>query len=383
MENVNRKLIAVDRVRRTESSLAAKSVAAAMAGVSEKLSGGRSAQISQLLAEQVVRRILGSLDDLPRPTMAELPPGTASLSPELVCEVSRIVTDNTWAALVEDSPAADLSVLLRRAQRVFEGAHEVREAALRAPETSGHAAAVVSWAATADLLVRGEDADDFARQANVRLASSYVVAVVDRRASPPDRLLQAWPALECRRDVLATPDGDELVILMPALKGVHRDEVRSHAEEVLRLWVSGKSPTMVGSAAAQDRSDIPAAVAEARGVLHVVQALQYPDGVYHVDDVPVEVSLMRSPDLAELLTLRLLPLYSSGAPLLETLRTYMETSQDRRQAAAALHVHSNTLDYRLRRIRELTGLSPSVPRDIQTLGAALIAWRLQRMSDEV
>jgi DNA-binding PucR family transcriptional regulator len=62
--------------------------------------------------------------------------------------------------------------------------------------------------------------------------------------------------------------------------------------------------------------------------------------------------------------------------MLETLQVYLQKGQDRRQAARALHVHPNTLDYRLRRIRELTGLSPTVPHDIQTLCAAITAWKL-------
>lgn len=43
-------------------------------------------------------------------------------------------------------------------------------------------------------------------------------------------------------------------------------------------------------------------------------------------------------------------------PLLESLRTYLESFGDVVGAATRLHVHPNTLRYRLRRIRELTGL---------------------------
>jgi DNA-binding PucR family transcriptional regulator len=110
--------------------------------------------------------------------------------------------------------------------------------------------------------------------------------------------------------------------------------------------------------------------------MRVVRLLEYPPDIYQIDDVPVEASLMRSPDLAAILAARLAPLMGSGAPLIETLRVYLESSQNRRDAAKALFIHPNTLDYRLRRIRELTGLSPTVPHDIQTLGAAIVAWRL-------
>jgi DNA-binding PucR family transcriptional regulator len=59
-----------------------------------------------------------------------------------------------------------------------------------------------------------------------------------------------------------------------------------------------------------------------------------------------------------------------------TLAVYLDHDLDRRSTAAALHVHPNTLDYRLRRIVELTGLDPSTSRGLQLLGAALAARRL-------
>jgi sugar diacid utilization regulator len=48
-------------------------------------------------------------------------------------------------------------------------------------------------------------------------------------------------------------------------------------------------------------------------------------------------------------------------PLLESLRVYLESFGDMVGAAARLHVHPNTLRYRLRRIRELTGLDLEDP----------------------
>jgi sugar diacid utilization regulator len=58
------------------------------------------------------------------------------------------------------------------------------------------------------------------------------------------------------------------------------------------------------------------------------------------------------------------------------LETYLGTDLDRRRTAAALHVHPNTLDYRLRRVVELTGLDPSTARGLQLLGAAMAARQL-------
>jgi sugar diacid utilization regulator len=75
--------------------------------------------------------------------------------------------------------------------------------------------------------------------------------------------------------------------------------------------------------------------------------------------------------LADLLT----PI-AGRADLLSTLEGWFEADFDRRRAAAALHVHPNTLDYRLRRIAELTGLDPGTARGLQLLGAAVTAHQL-------
>jgi DNA-binding PucR family transcriptional regulator len=89
-----------------------------------------------------------------------------------------------------------------------------------------------------------------------------------------------------------------------------------------------------------------------------------------------ELLLARSPRLAELLRRRALaPLEERGArrgaDLLATLETFLELDLDRRKAASRLHVHANTLDYRLRRVEELTGLDLRRPDDLLVIALAL------------
>jgi hypothetical protein len=89
-----------------------------------------------------------------------------------------------------------------------------------------------------------------------------------------------------------------------------------------------------------------------------------------------ELLLARSPRLARLARQRVLgPLEnhrdSRSADLVATLATFVECELDRRGAAARLHVHPNTLDYRLRRISDLTGLELGRPEDITTVTLAL------------
>ncbi|MFE4720100.1 helix-turn-helix domain-containing protein, partial [Streptomyces sp. NPDC056728] len=63
----------------------------------------------------------------------------------------------------------------------------------------------------------------------------------------------------------------------------------------------------------------------------------------------------------------------AGRPeLLETLRTHLAHQQDRRATAAALGLHPNTVDNRLARIGEQTGIDLAAPRGTALAIAALL-----------
>jgi hypothetical protein len=62
--------------------------------------------------------------------------------------------------------------------------------------------------------------------------------------------------------------------------------------------------------------------------------------------------------------------------LLSTLRVWFDGAGVAKQAARQLHVHPNTVRYRLRRIQELTGLDLTSLRDVAELYVALEAIRL-------
>jgi DNA-binding PucR family transcriptional regulator len=70
------------------------------------------------------------------------------------------------------------------------------------------------------------------------------------------------------------------------------------------------------------------------------------------------------------------PLVDAGSGLLETLTAYLDTSGSIEATGRQLFVHPNTVRYRLRRIADVTGLSPSEARDAYTLRVALTLGRL-------
>jgi hypothetical protein len=70
------------------------------------------------------------------------------------------------------------------------------------------------------------------------------------------------------------------------------------------------------------------------------------------------------------------PLEQAGSALLETLSVYLEQASSLEGAARMLFVHPNTVRYRLRRVTDVTGWSPSDVRSAFTLRIALILGRL-------
>ena len=70
------------------------------------------------------------------------------------------------------------------------------------------------------------------------------------------------------------------------------------------------------------------------------------------------------------------PLVEAGPSLLETVDTYGLLGHSLEATARELYIHTNTVRYRLRRVSELTGWDPLVPRDAYVLHTAITVGRL-------
>jgi hypothetical protein len=71
-----------------------------------------------------------------------------------------------------------------------------------------------------------------------------------------------------------------------------------------------------------------------------------------------------------------LPLLREDPTLVETLAAYLERTGSLEGAARELFVHPNTVRYRLRRVADVTGLTPTMPRDAWVLRLSLSLGRL-------
>jgi sugar diacid utilization regulator len=156
----------------------------------------------------------------------------------------------------------------------------------------------------------------------------------------------------------------------------NRAEVADLLSELVgKLTLAAGSEVLAGGAVATGVTDIYRAGRQASDIVRLARQLGRPPAGYLLQDVLLEYQLTRPSDAHAALSGLLDPL-DRNPDLPHTLAVYLEHDLDRRRTASALHVHPNTLDYRLRRIVELTGLDPSTSRGLQLLGAALAARRL-------
>jgi hypothetical protein len=237
------------------------------------------------------------------------------------------------------------------------------------------------WALV-DAFLAGRPTTEAAARAGRLLAGAYAVLLLEV-AVPRDRLraFEAAIAEQAGPQALWRLTAAGANVLVPV------------EPEDAPAWVAG-ADAVVETLAEVAGAQLVAAVAwgegpdgvaragdEAVQVLRLVSGLGRPQGLYRLDDVLLEAALGgTAPGPAARLAAILAPLESGGPELLATLEAYVAHDADRRRAAAALHVHPNTLDYRLRRIAELTGRSPATARGLQVLGAALTLRRVGRIT---
>jgi DNA-binding PucR family transcriptional regulator len=137
-------------------------------------------------------------------------------------------------------------------------------------------------------------------------------------------------------------------------------------------WHPGLAATASGYREALDAADI----AEAKGIRDRAVAL---------DEVLVDHIFRSSPYADRILAETMRPMIeydrTHQVSLVTTLRTYLDAGLNLTRTAKALFVHPNTVEYRLRRIRELSGRDPRNPNDLLILSLAVKFDELRSFSD--
>ncbi|MEQ0558055.1 helix-turn-helix domain-containing protein [Amycolatopsis sp. NEAU-NG30] len=295
-----------------------------------------------------------------RANVAEIAAATDDVTPivgvlsELTSRVLQVVL-NGGAGHPAVSPRAVSAVGSRLVAELLAGAHHTTTRKQRGTLAKGRSQ-------RAQELLRGvrPDAGD-----DYDLAPAYAVVAV-HCAEPLDTATMIGTFEQVAGDGALTalaPAGG--FALLPA-----GDEARAaqlarevHAALPGRVWMS---------ASWRPRGEIAWGRQEASKVLSLALAADHEPGVYLLGDLLVEFAVAREPTVSDNLVRIIEPLLQHPA-LLETLKVLVATDGNRSQAAERLIIHRSTLDYRIQRIEQLTGLHPGSVRGINVLSAALTA----------
>ena len=272
------------------------------------------------------------------------------------------------------------------------GETELREAVLRyareiafgtARVYARNAEARGAWdarleALVVESLVRGEVDDGLQSWASALNWSFSPVTVVAGSAGPnpagrteTEGLIDEFRTLarRARLDLLAGVHGNRLVLVIAGA---------ADPLDAARVFVGrfGPGPVVVGPAAADLQSAVASAVAALAG-LHAASAWpEAPRPVLASDLLPERALDGDESARATLVEQVYEPLMRGGTALLDTVMAYLEQGNSLEATARLLFVHPNTVRYRLRRVTELTGITPSDGRGGFTLWTAVILGRL-------
>ncbi|WP_157226158.1 PucR family transcriptional regulator [Rhodococcus sp. AW25M09] len=237
-----------------------------------------------------------------------------------------------------------------------------------------------------DALLTGDGtARKIADRMGALLAEDYHVVALhfpahtDEGGRRGDTAMMAARKLRRIHAALATYDGEGApiasmstnggTVLLPDVAGTDVGEL------VERLAEAGQVPVTAttGSAAADD---IAVTAPHLYELLGLVRRLRYAPGLYRMSDLVFEYQVSR-PGLGRKHLVTLIDPLRDSVDLLPTLHAFVDSDSNRKKTATWLTVHPNTVDYRLKRVEQLTGLDPMKPSGLRRLHAALIADRLE------
>ncbi|GAB0102811.1 helix-turn-helix domain-containing protein [Nocardia sp. JMUB6875] len=231
-------------------------------------------------------------------------------------------------------------------------------------------------------LLGGHPTSTMARECGIEIAAEYYVLALAIPAHPDEqhpmldgkvvarrklRRVQAELATRCGEAPLALLSVDGGTILIPTT--TLADERLN--ELIALLSAAGRVPITAALVVAAPEA-IPDATDRAHELLDMVQRLECVAGLYRFTDMALEYQLTRPGPGRETLRAVLDPL-DAHPELLQTLQCHIGNNLSRQRTARLMHIHTNTVDYRLKRISQLTGLDPTRTADLWQLRSALIA----------
>ena len=342
----------------------------------------------RLICEDNLRTFFATLIEDRPPTEAELsePRASAARRAQERVPLASVLTAYHvggrigWAALVNEARADETVELLAAADRVQRYVQtvtaEVATSYLQERQAiSGEEGDAMR--ALVGALLAGEPTAELAEGLGRSLPDAWLVLALELAPHPDEATAGAVAARRKVRRVQALLDaqaGEPVLGRLHVTGGVVLLAASADAAVVAReLQAAAGAPVRVAAAPAASTDEVAAAAAQAREVLHLAPP---GPGLYVLRDVLLDYQLSRPSEAQQHLAALLDPL-ERFPDLLRTLEAYLEQDLDRRRTAAALYVHPNTLDYRLRRVVELSGLDPATTSGLQLLAGAVAVRRLR------
>ncbi|MCA2206998.1 MULTISPECIES: helix-turn-helix domain-containing protein [Nocardia] len=230
-------------------------------------------------------------------------------------------------------------------------------------------------------LLGGQNTSTMARECGIEVAAEYHVMALELPPHPEEsepglnakvvarrklRRVQAELANRCDGKVLSLLSVDGGTLLLPATEFTEPelDELIVHLSTAAQVPVRA----VVMSAAP---SEIPRAAEQVHELVEIVHRLGGPSKVYRPHELAFEYQLTRPGPARDYLS-SVVDSLEAHPELMQTLEVYMSTNMQRSRTARKMFIHTNTVDYRLKRISQMTGFDLNDVTGLCYLRAALL-----------
>jgi len=325
----------------------------AATGLQALVAGRRLGPVLGTVAQTRRALRLPGTDASPPIVVAPILVGEEVLAHLLTVETARAEAGEDVSLLVTEHGATICGVVMSRERVVAAAAGRAREGLLEG---------LLLGRATGP-----DELDRWARHLGYDPARSHrVVAIAvegqDDSAARARRLSDSLAGLVARTapDAIASAQDRELVIVAPEPRAVAlAGACLAHAQ---RLFPGAVLTIGVGGVC-RDPAEVAPAYEQARRTIGTLRRLGRHGRVVAFEDLGIHRLLLQVPDLDELRSFGrevLGPLLAHEARhrsgLLRSLAVYLRENGSLQRAARELHVHPNTVTYRLNRVESITGL---------------------------
>lgn len=236
-------------------------------------------------------------------------------------------------------------------------------------------------------LLRGQPPESWSLAHRPPLATSYLVVTIVPLDGDSNATRGLYERLTSIDGALVAPERSGWTALVPQnAAGIDGNRTLESVRTVLddatgSLFAS--SPDYVGGAAvASAREEIPGAADQAHTICRLNEIGQSAQALASIDDVIFAYGVATTVREVRDHHLRIHSALDGHALLRETLWTFLDQSCNAQATARVLHLHRNTISYRMDKVTELSGHDPLTFEGARVHAAARISAVLESRTEE-